>query len=110
MERTYVRQVFIPGGSLLLLLIFLTLKFHLTLQAGVCTNGNEMCFAAAMTFIWTTLRAEEQSYRSFILLCKYTPFFQVCNKRSFYNLQRLKYFVAYPLWQNKSPSKIPADC
>lgn len=39
------------GGFLFLLFIFLILKFHLTLQAVVLTNINEMHFAEEMTYL-----------------------------------------------------------
>lgn len=35
------------------------LKIPLTLQAVVLTNINERCFAAALTFIWTTIKSRE---------------------------------------------------
>lgn len=52
------REAFCFVGFLFLTFIFLILKFHVTLQAVVLTNTDEIHFAAAMTFIWITIKRQ----------------------------------------------------
>lgn len=52
------REAFCFVGFLFLTFIFSILKFHVTLQAVVLTNTDEIHFAAAMTFIWITIKGQ----------------------------------------------------
>lgn len=53
------REAFCFVGFLFLTFIFLILKFHVTLQAVVLTNIDEIHFAAAMTLSGSLLKGRE---------------------------------------------------